>query len=575
MPDLFDNKYQFVKELGVGGCGKVFLAREKFSESFVAIKQLKNEDESWQDDIIHEMQMVSKFNHPHIVNYKHHFLQNKLLYLVMEYCPGGSLRNWMRKRDIVRTNIWKWMEILTDTFQFVHEKGIIHHDIKPDNILFDENRKIKISDFGVANTGGGTRAYMAPETLDWRADNEGDVRIDIYALGVTLLEVMTGKNPFLFKSDEEIIAVHEKKEFGIEGFPDWQQDIVLKAIAKTPELRFQTMQEFNEAIRAKAVPLIFDKEIIKGGFLADKAAYYLKRKKWKRAYMLLDYAEKSLKPNVNVFFQLGKYHLLSYQIQAAKSYFEKALKWNPRLDVQKELGWINLELKNYPLAISMLSDHVQRNPSDFEAYNLILQCYYETGRYEAAMELAATLLGNDSANPCFINNYYISFAMHHLGERVAPDQILKKFDKSNPFLQYNYELIMEEELSHNYGLPPALKSKLLFMDYRFLKFTTAPFYCSNNDLDCFGNNGTTNAIIKFGRENFEVNDVKVPGGNSISRRHCLIINQKDDIWLYDLGSTGTFLNGEKVLRKQPLPGKNILRIGQTQFELTSDKSKLL
>lgn len=575
MPDLFDSKYQFVKELGKGAFGKVFLAKEKFAESFVAIKQLKNEDKSWQDDLIHEMQMVSKFNHPHIVNYKHHFSADNLLYLVMEYCPGGSLSRLMEKRTIVKTFVWKWMEILTETLQFIHEKGIIHHDIKPANILFDENRKIKISDFGVANTGGGTRAYMAPETLNWQADNESDVRIDIYALGVTLLEVLTGKNPFLFKSEEEIIALHEKKEFGIEGFPDWQQDIVLKAIAKTPELRFQTMQEFNEAIKAKAVPVIFDKQIIKGGFLAEKAAYYLKRRKWKRAYTLLDYAEKSLKPNVNVFFQLGKYHLLSNQIQTAKSYFEKALTWNPRLDVQKELGWINLELKNYPLAIFMLSDHLQRNPSDFEAYNLILQCYYETARYEAAMELAETLLSNESTNPCFINNYYISFALHHIGEKVAPDEILKKFDKSNPFLEYNCELIMEEELSHNFNLHPTLKSKLLFMDYRFLKFNRAPFYCTSGDYDYFGKNGATKAIIKFGRESYEVNDVKVPGGTSISRRHCLIINQKDDTWLYDLGSTGTFLNGEKVLRKQPLLGKNILRIGQTQFELTSDKSKLL
>jgi len=574
MPDLFDNKYQFVKELGAGAFGRVFLAKEKFSESFVAIKQLKDEDESWQDDLVHEMQMVSKFNHPHIVNFKHHFLQDRLLYLVMEYCPGGSLSRLMEKRTIVKTFVWKWMEILTETLQFIHEKGIIHHDIKPANILFDENRKIKISDFGVANTGGGTQAYMAPEALSWKAYNKSDVRIDIYALGVTLLEVLTGKNPFLFKSEEEIIALHEKKEFGIEGFPNWQQDIILKALAKTPELRFQTMQEFNEAIRAKAVPVIFDKEIIKGGFLAEKAAYFLKRRKWKRSYTLLDYAEKSLKPNVNVFFQLGKYHLLSNQIQTAKSYFEKALKWNPRLDVQKELGWINLELKNYPIAISMLSDHVQRNPSDFEAYNLILQCYYETGRYEAAMQLAETLLSNESSNPCFVNNYYISCVMQNIGRLVTPDQVLKKVDQSNPFLQYNHELLIEQDLSHNYNLHPTLKSKLLFMDYRFLKFTSAPFYCSSDDRDCFGISGSTAAIIKFGRENFEVNDVKVPGGNSISRRHCLIINQKDDVWLCDLGSTGTFLNGEKVVHKHPLTGKNLLRIGQTEYELTSDRSKL-
>lgn len=574
MPDLFDNKYQFVKEIGDGAFGRVFLAREEHSGNYVAIKQLKNEDKSRQNDIVYEMQMVSKFNHPHIANYKHHFFQDGLLFIVMEYCAAGSLRGLMRKQKVTTSFVWKWMEILTDTLQFIHSKGIVHHDIKPDNILFDENRKIKISDFGVANTGGGTHAYMAPETLNWETNDERDARVDVYALGVTLLEILTGNNPFYSKSTEEVNLLHDQKDFGISSLPNWQQEIILKAIAKTPELRFQTMQEFNEAIKAKAVPIIFDREIIKGGFIAEKAASFLKKRKWKRAHAMLDYAEMKLKPNVNVFFQLGKYHLLSNQIQQAKSYFEKALQWNPRLDVQKELGWINLELKNYPIAISMLSDHVQRNPSDFEAYNLILQCYYETGRYEAAMQLAENLLSNESSNPCFVNNYYIFCVMQNIGRLVTPDQVLKKVDQSNPFLQYNRELVIEQDLSHNYNLHPTLKSKLLFMDYRFLKFTSAPFYCSADDLDCFGNAGTTEAIIKFGRENYEVNDVKVPGGNSISRRHCLIINQKDDVWLYDLGSTGTFLNGEQVVRKHLLTGKNILRIGQNEYELTSDRSKL-
>jgi tetratricopeptide (TPR) repeat protein len=84
--------------------------------------------------------------------------------------------------------------------------------------------------------------------------------------------------------------------------------------------------------------------------------------------------------------------LLQKNIELAKSYFERALTWNPRLDVQKELGWINLEMKNYPKAISFLSDYIHRKPSDYEAYNLLLQCYYETNRYESAIDLAKILL---------------------------------------------------------------------------------------------------------------------------------------------------------------------------------------
>ncbi len=574
MPELFDNRYRFVKDLGSGGFGKVFLAREERSENLVAIKQLKNEDKAKQDDIIYEMQMVSRFNHPNIVLYKHHFVQDDLLYIVMEYCPLGSLRDLMRKEKITSTFVWKWMSELTETLQLVHEKEIIHHDIKPDNILFTENRIIKITDFGVANTGAGTRPYMSPEALGWETAAVKDARVDIYALGVTLMELLTKRNPFFGKSAEEIIELHDLKDFGITGLPNWQQEIILKAIAKIPEQRFQSMKDFNEAIQAQSVPIIFDKEVIQAGDLAEKAERLLQKKKWQSAYSVLEYAEKTLKPNVNILLQKGKYHLMAQQIELSKAYYEKALKWNPRLDVQKELGWINLELKNYPTGISLLSDHLHRNPSDYEAYNLLLQCYYETNRYEPAMDLARILLDVEPTNKCFANNYYVCSAMHYIGQTVFPNTVLKADKSENHFLNYNYGVILETDLSHNYKKEPTLKSKLLFMDYRFNKYSPSTLYCTAGNSEAFKEAETQKAIIKFGRESYDVNDVKVPNGTAISRRHCVIINFKDDVWLYDLDSTGTYVNGNKVVNKAPLIGRNIIRISKTEYEFTNDKSKL-
>ncbi len=574
MPELFDNKYRFIKDLGSGGFGKVFLAKEERSENLVAIKQLKNEDKAKQDDIIYEMQMVSKFNHPNIVLYKHHFVQEDLLYIVMEYCPLGSLRDLMRKEKITSTFVWKWMSELTETLQLVHEKEIIHHDIKPDNILFTENRTIKITDFGVANTGAGTRPYMSPEALGWETEAVKDARVDIYALGVTLLELLTKRNPFIGKTAEEIIELHDLKDFGITGLPNWQQEIILKAIAKIPEQRFQRMKDFNEAIQAQSVPIIFDKEVIQAGDLAEKAERLLQKKKWQSAYSVLEYAERTLKPNVNILLQKGKYHLMAQQIELSKTYYEKALKWNPRLDVQKELGWINLELKNYPTAISLLSDHLHRNPSDYEAYNLLLQCYYETNRYEPAMDLARILLDVEPTNKCFANNYYVCSAMHHIGQTVFPNTVLKADKSENHFLNYNYGVILETDLSHNYKKEPTLKSKLLFMDYRFNKYSPSTLYCTAGNSEAFKEAETQKAIIKFGRESYDVNDVKVPNGTAISRRHCVIVNFKDDVWLYDLDSTGTYVNGNKVVYKTPLIGRNTIRISKTEYEFTNDKSKL-
>jgi len=573
MPTLYDNRYEYVKDLGEGGFGKVFLAREKISKRLVAIKQLKSTDKENQKDIIHEIEIVSKFDNQNIVAYYHHFWQDAQLFLVMEYCAGGSLRDKVKLKTITSTDVFNWMQSLAECLRTVHKKGIIHHDIKPDNILFNENGTIKISDFGIANTGGGTRAYMSPEALNWDNKAKADPRVDIYAIGVTLMEILTGKNPFFFQSKEQIIQLHQKADFPIKQLPNWQQEIILKAINKVPELRFQYMVELEEAIKSKAVPVVFNREILKAAGLVAFAERALKLKKWRSAVKYLELANNTYPDNVSVFQSFGKYYLLMQKIDRAKVFFEKALRLNPRLDVQKDLGWINLENKNYPIAISLLSDHLHRHPSDLEAYNLLLQCYYETNRYEAGIELSKNILSVFPENPCFANNYYVCSVMHNIGQTVFPDTILKA--KSNAFIDYNFSVILESEPSHSGLKRPTLKSKLLFMDYRFLNLGANTLHFIENTAQNGPVGDTRKTIIKFGREGYEANDVKVPGGSSISRRHCLIINCKDDMWLYDLESIGTYLNDNIVIHKTPLFVLNKIRIGSTEYTITTDKTKLL
>lgn len=573
MAELYDNKYRFEKELGKGGFGRVFLAREEVSDRLVAIKQLNNTDKEQQEKIIYEIQVVAKFNHPNIVTYHHHFSQDGLLYLVMEYCSGGSLQEKLDVKQVDAVNALLWIQTLAEAFEFVHQKGIIHHDIKPLNILFAENGTIKISDFGVANTGAGTRAFMSPEALNWETDSVQDARVDIYALGVTLMMLLSGANPFYFLSREEIIALHDKGDFPIKKLPNWQQEIILKAINKVPELRFQSMNDFAEGIKAKQVPLVLNKDIIKAGEFAEKAEKLLSTKKWLRAGALLEFAAGQYPNNVNVIRVLGKYYLMQQHISKAKRCYEKALQLNSRLDVQKDLGWLNLAAKKYPIAISLLSDHLHRNPSDYEAYNLLLQCFYETNRYEAGMDLARTLLDINPENSCFANNYYICCCLHNIGETVFPNTVLKA--KSNEFVDYNFSIILESEPTHSKDKKPTLKSKLLFMDYRFLKLAVNTLHFVQSNIEDGKIGATTKRIIKFGRKGYDVNDIEVPGGTSISRRHCLIINCKDDVWLYDLDSTGTYVNNELVKDKVPLLGLNTIKIGKAEYQVTTDKDKLL
>jgi serine/threonine protein kinase len=570
---VYDNKYTFIKDLGRGGFGKVFLAKEKVSNRLVAIKQLLNKNKSEQEDIIHEIETISKFDNPNIVTYYHHFWEDEVLYLVMEYCPGGSLRDKLAANSITTSQTIEWIQTLASCLRIIHKKGIIHHDIKPDNIVFSQNGTIKIADFGVANKNIGTRAYMSPEAFSWDVDSTNDPRIDIYALGVTLMELLSKQNPFFGLSREEIIEKHQSADFPIQQLPNWQQEIILKAINKTPELRFQFMIELEEALKAKSVPIIFNKDNLKAAELIALADKALKTNKWRNALKFLELAHKQYDNNVAVLLALGKYNLRIQKIDAAKSFYERALKLNPRLDVQKDLGWINLEAKKYPIAIGLLSDHLHRNPADYEAYNLLIRCYYETDRYETAMELSKMIMEANPSLPCFANNYFIAFVLNSNGKSIPPKS--KSEQKDNPFIEYNLSVITEKELSHNFKKTPLLKSKLLFMDFQFntLKENTITILETNNKIET--QNSFNNPIIKFGREEYNQNDIQVSGSNAISRRHCVIINSKDNVWLYDLESTGTEINDEIVTNKIPIIGYNKLKIKDIYFTLTTDKSKLL
>ncbi|WP_167365557.1 protein kinase domain-containing protein [Flavobacterium xinjiangense] len=571
--NLYDNKYTFIKDLGSGGFGKVFLAKEKVSNRFVAIKQLKNTNKSEQEDIIHEIEIVSKFENPNIVTYYHHFYEEDILYLVMEYCSGGSLRDKISSSKITNSEVIEWIQTLASCLRVIHKKGIIHHDIKPDNIVFTQNGTIKIADFGVANKDIGTRAYMSPEAFRWDIDSTKDPRIDIYALGVTLMELLTSQNPFLGLSREEIIEKHQAADFPIQELPNWQQEIILKAINKVPELQFQFMIELEEALKARSVPIIFNKDNLKAAELIALADKALKTNKWRNALKFLELAHKRYDNNVTVLQALGKYNLKIQKIDAAKFFYDKALKLNPRLDIQKDLGWINLEAKKYPIAIGLLSDHLHRNPADYEAYNLLIRCYYETTRYEAAMEVSKMIMVANPSFPCFANNYFIAFVLNSNGKSIPPKS---NYDHSNnPFIAYNLSVIEEEVLSHNYKKTPTLKSKLLFMDFQFntLKENSITILETNNRNDT--PISISEPIIKFGRTEYNQNNIEVSGGNAVSRRHCVIINNKDNVWLYDLESTGTDVNDEKVTNKVPLIGFNKITINEVNFTITTDKSKLL
>lgn len=569
---LLDGKYRIIRELGRGGYGRVILAADTaIQERFVAIKVLIDQDSERQNDLIEEMNYLASLQSPFIVTFHHHFKDNGKLHLVMEYCANGSLREkLLHSKSLMPNQVFQWGVHLAEVFNTVHEKGIIHHDIKPDNILFTRDGHLKIGDFGVANRNIGTLSYMAPELFTEDYVSIKDRRIDIYALGITLLELMCGKNPLFGLDPNELLLRKLKGDFIPSELPRWVQEILLKATHSTPEMRFQTMTEFREAMISKNVPLIIDTKRLEAHKTSIATEKLIAKKKWIKAEKLINTALERCPESVSANVTAGKLYMRLRQIEKAKEFLDRAFRLNPRVNVQKELGWINMDMGKYSIAISLLNDHLHREASDTEALNLLLYCFYATERYELGSDLSRQ---NLDAARCFFNNHFLCRIL--TGEKV--ENILdKKFIRTtnNEFIKYNIEVINENPKSWNTKEGISLKSKLLFQDFRFgNKEKQSQLNKLSVEIPGRGKKNYLQTIITIGRN--ESNTICL-SDNSVSRRHCVIVNYSNDVWIYDLDSTlGTFVNGQRIYDKMFLLGVYDLTIGRCQLRISSEAGMLV
>lgn len=559
-----DDKYLLVRKLGEGGFGHVYLAQDDLlEERYVALKCLKIDESAREQYLIREMDFLSTLADPHVVGFYHHFRNENNLFLVMEYCSGGSLRQLLAtKRRVTPEKAAGWIIKLCGTLQRVHDHGIVHHDLKPENILFSRDGTPKIADFGVANTRAGTPSYMCPE-LFLPAENVSrtDGRVDIYALGVTLLELVTGQNPFFHLSEDDLLNAKVRLDFVTAELPEWLKEIVLKALHPKPELRFQTMQEFKEAIESKHVPYIFSRNRIQAHKAAMKAEWYLARRRYVSALKISEQALSQDTHCLGALITAGKCELLLKRIERAEKFFEQAIKLNPRLNIQKELGWIYLEKRRFPEAISMFHDHLQRQAADYEAYNLLIKAFYETERYEAAVDLIEIVLKDYKDNNCFENNLMLCLILLD----QAPEDFSLLRDKTNPFLLYNWSIYKELPPSWDREGRVTLKSKLIFQEFRHgnnRKRKRNIITIEQGDADrlefqapiiCIGRNSENDLVFQE---------------MSVSRRHCVLINYPEDVWLHDLGSThGTYIDGVAVGSPVFFERRCCILIGNSEFTI--------
>ena len=197
--------------LGQGGMGAVYKARQPGLDRFVAVKILPPEisrDPAFAERFTREARSLAKLNHPNIVSVFDFGQSGGYCWFVMEYVDGVNIRQAIRSGELKPAEVLKIVPQICDALQFAHDEGIVHRDIKPENILLDKKGRVKIADFGLAKLLGtapqdvaltgtqqvmGTLHYMAPEQLEGSRDV--DHRADIYSLGVTFYEMLTGELP--------------------------------------------------------------------------------------------------------------------------------------------------------------------------------------------------------------------------------------------------------------------------------------------------------------------------------------------------------------------------------------------
>jgi len=565
MSDLLDNKYKVLKVLGSGAFGKVLLAYDELARHEVAIKTYVYTNFT-AEDITREIQFLASLNHPNIVSFYHHFFQDSMLHIVMEYCSGGSLDDLL---SIDKYEFDEAVEIcikVADALSYIHNKGIVHRDIKPSNILFGENNSPKLSDFGVSNTRGGTFIYLPPEIFFAENISSNDFRIDVYSLGIVLLEMVIGKNPFRNIPKKEIIEVKLNHSFIPASLPYWLQEIIIKATHPSPQLRFQSAFEFCNALKAKCVPYSINKENIKADKLFSYAQIFLSQKKWIKSKNYFDEGFRISTDSVLGNIIAGKYYLKTYQLNLSKEHFEKAMKINPGVNVKKELSEIHLDQGNYPQAISLLQSHLQLNPIDWETYNLLSECYYRMNRFDLAIEIFNSIL-IDAKQACFWNNYVIT---HLNNDSLTKSIITEAIEKSESAYFISFNLSVFKDSSKSWSEPSSMKNKFLYQSYRFNKPTKQQYIKIES---ATVNKIFSTPIISIGRN--EENDFVI-NNNSVSRRHCAIINYDKDVWIYDLGSsTGVFVDDKKVNAKCFLLGKHKISIGNFSFNLYTSEDVLL
>jgi predicted Ser/Thr protein kinase len=259
------SQYRLVEKLGEGGMGVVYKAVDTMLDRQVAVKLLSSQlagNNELMERFKAEAKMQATLSHPNITMLYSYLIWEGRAVMVMEFVEGETLHQMSARRGPIAAG--EALPLFKQALLGIgaaHRRGIVHRDIKPSNIMVNKENQVKVMDFGIAKVLGstgmtrtnmymGTAAYMAPEQV---LNKPVDARTDIYALGVTLYEILSGQVPFRADSDYEVLSAHVQRtpvspDEHCPNIPPACVDAIMRALSKEPEKRFATTEEFCAAL---------------------------------------------------------------------------------------------------------------------------------------------------------------------------------------------------------------------------------------------------------------------------------------------------------------------------------------
>jgi hypothetical protein len=263
--------YEILGVLGAGGMGKVYKVRNVLSDRIEAMKVLLPDlagQKELADRFLREIKVLASLNHPNIAALRTALTVDNQLVMIMEYVEGTTLAGHLEQKAISWGDALTYMDQVLAALSYAHKQNVIHRDIKPSNMMLTPSGVIKLMDFGIARSGSelgltvtgttlGSLAYMSPEQVKCEPI---DARSDLYSVGVSLYEMVTGQKPFKGDSNFSIMQAQLQQaprppvELSAD-LPTSLNQIILMAMSKEPAQRFQSADAFRNALKSVATSL--------------------------------------------------------------------------------------------------------------------------------------------------------------------------------------------------------------------------------------------------------------------------------------------------------------------------------